>query len=119
MKRLVLILAVAIAAVFGPAATASARTQATTHVQVVMGHPGVFEFVLSKKAVPRGTVVFTLVNRGQIAHDFSIDGKKSKLYQPGRKGTFTVVFQKAGRYPYKCTVPGHAQAGMKGVLIVH
>lgn len=56
-----------------------------------MGHPGVFEFVLSKKTVPTGKVIFTLVNRGQIAHDFSIEGKTSKLYGPGKSGTLTVT----------------------------
>jgi uncharacterized cupredoxin-like copper-binding protein len=29
-----------------------------------------------------------------------------------------VVFRKAGRYRYLCTVPGHAAAGLKGVLRV-
>jgi uncharacterized cupredoxin-like copper-binding protein len=29
-----------------------------------------------------------------------------------------VTFSKAGTYPYLCTVPGHAAAGMKGVLRV-
>ena len=121
MKKIVLALAVvaALVAGVGVAAAEPARTHATTHVQVIMGHPGVFEFVLSKKSVPKGTVVFELINKGQIAHDFSIDGKTSKLYQPGKKGSLTVVFHKAGRYPYKCTVPGHAEAGMKGSLTVH
>jgi len=29
-----------------------------------------------------------------------------------------VTISKAGSYPYLCTVPGHAAAGMKGVLRV-
>ena len=28
-------------------------------------------------------------------------------------------FAKAGSYPYLCTVPGHAAAGMKGTFTVH
>jgi uncharacterized cupredoxin-like copper-binding protein len=36
----------------------------------------------------------------------------------GKRGTFKVTFTKAGRYAYLCTVPTHAAAGMKGVLIV-
>jgi uncharacterized cupredoxin-like copper-binding protein len=110
-------LAVLVAApLSGSAATSSTRT---THVHVTMGKPGTFEFVLSKKRVPKGKVIFQLVNKGQIAHDFAIHGKKSKLIQPGKSGSLTVKFRKAGRYPYKCTVPGHAEAGMKGVLKVY
>jgi uncharacterized cupredoxin-like copper-binding protein len=30
----------------------------------------------------------------------------------------TVTFAQKGNYPYLCTVPGHASAGMKGVLRV-
>lgn len=109
--------AVFVAAPVSSSATTT-RTQ-TAHVRVIMGHPGVFEFVLSKNRVPKGKVIFTLVNRGQIAHDFAIHGKKSELIQPGKTGLLTVVFRRAGRYPYRCTVPGHAEAGMKGVLTVH
>lgn len=121
MKTIPLALAAVAASVSvgaGAASAAPTHAEKTTQVRVIMGHPGVFEFVLSKKSVPRGKVVFTLVNRGQIAHDFSIDGKTSKLYGPGKRGTLTVVFRKRGRYPYKCTVPGHAEGGMKGVLTV-
>ena len=34
--------------------------------------------------------------------------------QPGLMGNFA----KAGKYPYQCTVTGHAAAGMKGTLTV-
>ncbi len=77
-----------------------------------------FHFALSRTSVPRGTVVFKLKNAGHLAHDFKINGKKSKLLQPGRSTTLTVTFGKAGKYPYTCTVPGHASAGMKGKLTV-
>ena len=36
----------------------------------------------------------------------------------GKRGTLKVTFQKAGRFAYLCTLPSHAEAGMKGVLIV-
>ena len=121
MKTIALALAAVAAAATvatGAASATSAHAQ-TTRVRVIMGHPGVFEFVLSKKTVPTGKVIFTLVNRGQIAHDFAIHGKKSKMIEPGKSGVLTVAFRKAGRYPYKCTVPGHAEAGMKGSLKVY
>ena len=77
-----------------------------------------FKFKLSKTSVPHGKVVFTLVNKGKLAHDFKINGKKTALIKPGKKATLKVTFAKAGSYPYLCTVPGHAKFGMKGVLKV-
>ena len=74
-----------------------------------------FKFVLSKKSVPRGTtVIFTVTNKGKIAHDFKINGKKTKTLQKGQKTTLTVKFLKKGTIAYICTLPGHAQGGMKG-----
>jgi uncharacterized cupredoxin-like copper-binding protein len=116
LAALVAVAVLVAAPMSGLAATSRTRT---THVRVIMGKPGTFEFVLSKKRVPKGKVIFKLVNKGQIAHDFAIHGKKSKKIQPAKTGSLTVRFRRAGRYPYKCTVPGHAEAGMKGVLKVY
>lgn len=77
-----------------------------------------FAFVMSTTRAHTGSVTFHLKNVGQVAHDFSIAGKTSPLLQPGKSADFEVTFTKKGAYPYKCTVPGHAQAGMKGVLHV-
>jgi uncharacterized cupredoxin-like copper-binding protein len=77
-----------------------------------------FKFKLSKVKVPVGKVTFRVTNRGKITHDFKIAGKKTKLLAPGKSATLTVTFRKSGRVAYTCTVPGHAAAGMKGVLAV-
>ena len=78
-----------------------------------------FHFALSaSKLAKPGTVTFTIKNAGHIPHDFSIDNKKSAMLSPGKSGTLTVKFTKAGKYAYKCTVPGHAASGMKGVFTV-
>jgi uncharacterized cupredoxin-like copper-binding protein len=53
-----------------------------------------------------------------MAHDFAIGGKKTRLIGPGKTARVTVTFHKKGRFPYLCTVPGHAQAGMKGMFTV-
>jgi uncharacterized cupredoxin-like copper-binding protein len=74
--------------------------------------------VVSKKVVARGTVTFTVVNKGSIAHNFKIAGKKTRLVAPGRSATLKVVFTKAGKYAFLCTLPSHAAAGMKGTLTV-
>ena len=77
-----------------------------------------FKFRLSAKSAHRGTVVFRVVNHGKLAHDFKIAGRKTPIIKPGKSAVLRVVFRKAGRYRYVCTVPGHAAAGMKGVLKV-
>jgi uncharacterized cupredoxin-like copper-binding protein len=58
-----------------------------------------------------------VTNKGKVPHDFKIKGKKTALLSPGKSATLKVVFPK-GKFPYLCTVPGHAAAGMKGVFTV-
>jgi len=89
-----------------------------TTVTVLAGKPSEFRFKLSRATVAKGTVVFKVVNRGALPHDFKIAGKKTKLLSPGKSQTLRVVFRAAKRYPYLCTVTGHAAAGMKGTLRV-
>jgi uncharacterized cupredoxin-like copper-binding protein len=108
---------VAAAAAFsssGDAANASVKAK-TTKVTVTMTD---FKFKLSKSSVQAGTVVFTVVNKGQVAHDFKIAGKKTPLIKPGKSAKITVKFTKKGKFAYICTVPGHAASGMKGTLPV-
>ena len=89
----------------------------TTVVQV---RGGEFFFKLSTKSIARpGTVAFTFKNVGHVVHDFKINGKQTPLIQPGATARLVVVFNKAGKYPYLCTVPEHASAGMRGVFTVH
>jgi uncharacterized cupredoxin-like copper-binding protein len=95
------------------AAKAPIASSKTTKVTVTATE---FKFKLSKTTVPTGTVIFTVVNRGKISHDFKIGGKKTKSLLPGQKATLKVTFKKKGRYGYICSLPGHAGAGMKGVL---
>ncbi len=87
----------------------------STQVRVQMKE---FRFILSVRSVHVGVVVFRLVNRGHLAHDFKIAGKRSALIAAGKQGLLRVTFKRAGTYPYVCTVPGHAAAGMKGALKV-
>jgi uncharacterized cupredoxin-like copper-binding protein len=96
-------------------ATAGVSSGAST-VRVAAGSPSEFHFHLSGKARP-GTVSFRITNRGDVKHDFKIAGKKTKLIAPNRSATLKVKLEK-GSYRYLCTVPGHAEAGMKGKLRV-
>ena len=115
MNRLTLALGVALAALVAAAPVAARPAAATaTTVTVKMKE---FKFTFSKKTVPHGKVTFKLVNVGTIAHDFKIGTKKSAMIQPGKSGKLVVTLTK-GKKKYLCTVPGHAQAGMKGTLTV-
>jgi uncharacterized cupredoxin-like copper-binding protein len=115
MNRITLALGVALAALVAaaPIAARPSSTAATT-VTVSMKE---FKFTLSKKTVPHGKVTFKVVNKGKLGHDFAIGGKKTKIIGPNKSTTLTVTLKK-GKLPYKCTVPGHAAAGMKGTLTV-
>lgn len=91
---------------------------ATTTVAVTAGKPSEFRFTLSQTAITTGTAVFKVANKGAVAHDFKISGKKTATLARGKAGTLRVSFKKPGRYAFLCTLPGHAAAGMKGVLVV-
>ena len=40
------------------------------------------------------------------------------MIKAGKSAKLVVKFAKAGNFPYLCTVPGHAAAGMKGTFTV-
>jgi uncharacterized cupredoxin-like copper-binding protein len=112
-----------------PALASSTKAHATT-VNVAVNKSNDFKFVLAKKSVPHGTLKFVFANNGQLPHDFKLctsnkggtanacAGKVTKIVSPGQKATLSVSVAKAGKYEYLCTVPGHAAAGMKGLLTV-
>jgi uncharacterized cupredoxin-like copper-binding protein len=91
-------------------------SNATTHITVAASE---FKFVFSKRSIPApGTVIFTVVNKGKISHNFKIGGKTTPNLLPGKSAKLTVKFSKKGHYAYVCTLPGHAGAGMKGTFSV-
>lgn len=77
-----------------------------------------FAFALSRRTVPPGRVRFLVVNEGAVAHDFAIGGRKTPLIRPGGHAILVASFPRSGAFRYRCTVPGHAAAGMRGVLAV-
>jgi uncharacterized cupredoxin-like copper-binding protein len=113
--------AVASAAPFAQAGSQPAVTR-SANASVLLKRVSVaaseFKFVLSAKSAKRGVVVFRVKNVGKIKHDFQISGRKTRMLDPGQSATLRVAFLRKGHYPYKCTVPGHAAAGMKGVFTI-
>jgi uncharacterized cupredoxin-like copper-binding protein len=94
----------------------SSSTDATT-ITVTLGKPSEFKITLSKKTIVKGVTTFKVTNKGGISHDFKIAGKKTPSLKAGKAATLKATL-KAGKYPFLCTLPGHAAAGMKGTLTV-
>jgi uncharacterized cupredoxin-like copper-binding protein len=58
-------------------------------------------------------------NRGQSPHTFSVQALGFELKaDPGQSSSGELGKLKPGRYEFICSIPGHAQLGMKGTLIV-
>jgi uncharacterized cupredoxin-like copper-binding protein len=88
-----------------------------TSVTVTAGKPSELKFTVSKKTVTKGKVTFKVTNKGSLEHDFKIAGKVTPKLKPGKTVSLTVTLKK-GKARYLCTLPGHAAAGMKGVITV-
>jgi uncharacterized cupredoxin-like copper-binding protein len=118
-------------------ATDSAAGKTATHaaakvtvITVTAGKPTELAFKLSRfSALPKGTITFKVKNLGFAFHDFKICttpvstaarntcvGKATKILKDGQTATLTVILEKNGKYEYLCAVPGHAAAGMKGLI---
>ena len=111
-----------------PALARSATRTSTVTVSVTPASE--FSFKLSTRTIRLGTVTFKFTNSGVLPHDLKVcagagngtatacTGKATPLADPGTTHALTVTFTKVGKYEYLCTVPGHAAAGMRGLLIV-
>ena len=89
-----------------------------TMVTVTAGKPAELKFKLSATSAAKGVIAFKVTNRGSLEHDFKIAGKKTAKLKPGKSQTLSVTINKAGKYPFLCTVTGHAAGGMKGTFTV-
>lgn len=103
-----------------PAASASgpAASPGTSHGPVIV----LVDIAFQPKAVaiPANTpTVITLINRGAVVHNFTIDALNvhSGALQSGQSTTVTIDAP-AGTYAFYCAIPGHRQAGMVGTLTV-
>ena len=79
------------------------------------------EFSLTPKqiSINEGDNVSILFkNVGTVAHSFEIDelGVRIAPIQPGESETINFIANQAGTFDFRCSVIGHAAAGMKGVL---
>jgi plastocyanin len=117
MKRISILVAAGAAAAgvffaISPFAGAQPAREASTTVRVTATE---YKFKLSRRSAPHGLVVFKLVNKGVLKHDFKIVGKKTRIIRHGKSAILRVRLKK-GKHTYVCTVDSHAKFGMKGVF---
>lgn len=102
-------------------ASATAATSVTPAKNVTVNMTDFhFKLITNGHPIKHGiAVTFKVVNKGAALHNFDIQRvKASKLIGPGKTTYIKVTFKKAGRYPYLCDVPRHAELGMAGTLVV-
>lgn len=130
MGRLTLLLA-AVPLLLLP--SAGAQMQATVRVEM-----SEFAFRPATISLPAGQPVrLVLVNKGQIAHQFEaeylhalavrivsdsvyaeVSGFTVIRLDPGREARIEFLPQRKGRFVFACTIEGHREAGMHGILDV-
>lgn len=135
-RRRIGVIACAVLAGLLPPAAGGERDAATPlSLRVTMTE---FAFRPSVIRLPAGRpVTIELANQGQLAHQFDapqlrripITVRADDLYleapgievvrlQPGRRARLTFVPRTRGRFRFACSIEGHAEAGMTGVLDV-
>jgi nitrite reductase (NO-forming) len=70
---------------------------------------------------PGAVVQITLVDGDGAQHDIAFpefNAKSEFVVGPGSSSTLVFRADKEGKFNYFCTVPGHRQAGMEGVMMV-
>jgi uncharacterized cupredoxin-like copper-binding protein len=123
--------ALAVLAVLPATAATSGHTALVQSVTVTVTKAAEFKFKLSKVSLKKGVVSFKFTNGGNLPHDLKVcssnkgtlvantcTGRSTPLVSPGASNTLRVTFLRSGTYEYLCTVPGHAAAGMKGLIKV-
>lgn len=68
-------------------------------------------------ALTTGTVV-RVTNAGAIVHNLSVEGNASPMVGAGEETELDLSGLTPGTYKMRCDVPGHAEAGMRGTVIV-
>jgi plastocyanin len=82
---------------------------------------GQLKYLASTATASPGSLTINSKNASAVPHNIALQGggldAKGPVVQGGQVSKITVTV-KAGTYTFYCSVPGHLQAGMKGVLTV-
>lgn len=86
-----------------------------------MGVGGEIEGVINPtlKANAGDRIKITLINGDPIEHDLVIDefgGHRAHVMAQNEEVTFEFLADRAGTFKYYCSIPGHQQIGMEGLL---
>ena len=78
-----------------------------------------FSFSPTQLTVPAGTTGnVVLVNDGDVLHDLTIPALGFRLEaSPGTRTSSSLTVASQGTYQFICSVPGHREAGMEGVVV--
>jgi plastocyanin len=77
-----------------------------------------FEFVPSEVRAAAGQEV-RVTNAGSTTHSLVVVGlAKGVELPPGGSGVFRLPLDSDGSYPIVCDIPGHAEEGMVGTLVI-
>jgi FtsP/CotA-like multicopper oxidase with cupredoxin domain len=95
--------------------TTSVTSTKTEPVAVSMSE---FKFTPSTITVPVGGSL-QITNDGTMAHNLAIEGgPETTDVNPGVSRSLDLSSLPAGTYAFSCTIPGHADSGMRGALII-
>jgi len=78
---------------------------------------GQLAYQFAKADAPAGEIEIDMPNTSGVLHDLAIEGKGETEKIAKGQSSFKADFT-PGTYTYLCTIPGHAEAGMKGTLTV-
>jgi plastocyanin len=104
----------------GSAEGGSKGAEASTTLKL-SADPSALAFDTTELTAKPGEVTIDFDNPSAIPHNVVIeeDGKELAGFEPIAEGEESVSADlKAGTYTFLCTVPGHAEAGMEGSLVV-
>ena len=104
-----------------PTTIPSQAPSSTVQVQKVTVSGSEFVFTPSAITLKKGQPAeITFKNMGAFPHNLTISALniKTKTIQPGEQDTIQFIPDKTGQFTFMCTVPGHADKGMKGTLTV-
>jgi uncharacterized cupredoxin-like copper-binding protein len=106
-----------------PAAPAGSSASSGADLKLAAVESNGLSFDRKTLAAKAGKVTIVLDNpsSGSLPHAIAVEGngvdKDGQTVQPGSTSTVSLNL-KPGKYTFYCPVPGHRQAGMKGILTV-
>jgi plastocyanin len=87
-------------------------------LQIDADETGALAFTATTATAPPGKIEFVMDNPSPIDHNIALEGDgEGDVVGNGGTSRFEANL-KPGKYVYLCTVPGHAEGGMKGDLTV-